>query len=233
MITVLSANRRAWMSVLFVAAATVFALVGFARDASADPLLPAPSVLSGPAEGSTINTDSAQFVFQYLDPITGGSLAGFVCTVDAAAPVACDSGLNLVNLAAGAHTIGVKAVVDLVGGTPVCVLTVCIDPGPVSVDTDLLTRTFNVDLSGTSVGTGGQNGADGSNGVGGNTAGNDRSVAFLAAWVKYKHQRALCTRMKDRVKKYKTHGRRMRAAKKYRTCLKRQNKLRAAALALA
>lgn len=235
MATGYNAHRRVLLGIIIAAVASVFALVGFAKEANAA-LLPAPSVLTGPADGSTINTDSAQFVFQYLDPITGGSLAGFLCSVDGAPDVACDSGLDLVNLSAGAHTVGVKAVIDLVGGTPLCVLGICVDPGPVAVNTDLLSRTFSVDLGGSSVGTGGTDGtsgANGSNGVNGTAGSSNRSAAFLAAWVKYKNQRALCTRMKDHVHRYKTHKTRMSAAKRHKKCVKRQNQLRAAALALA
>lgn len=229
-------NHRVSLGILTAVIVSVIALAGFARDASALDL-PAPSILSGPAEGSTINTDSASFVFQYLDPISGGSLAGFVCTVDGGLPVDCTSGLDLVGLTSGAHTIGVRATIDLLGGTPVCVLGICIDPGPVSVDTDLLSRSFNVDLGGASAGTGGggggTNGANGTDGVNGTTAGQDRTAAFLVAWTKYKNQRALCQRMKDRLKRYKTRGNRARAVKRHKTCVKRQNKLRAVAMALA
>src|SRR5690349_6421494 len=103
MATESNAHRRVSLGLLVALAVSAIALFGSAKEASADTLLPAPSVLSGSADGSTINTDSASFVFQYLDPITGGSLAGFVCTLDGGAPVDCTSGLDLVGLSAGPH----------------------------------------------------------------------------------------------------------------------------------
>lgn len=230
-----NAHRRISIGILVALAVSVLALTYVAKPAGAV-TLPAPSILSGPTEGQTINTDSTQFVFQYLDPITGGTLTGYVCTVDALPPVACNGGLDLVGLTAGAHTVGVKATIDLLGGTPVCVLTVCIDPGPISVDTDVLTRTFNVDLGGTTAGTGGNDGASGANGidgVNGTGAGRDRTAEFLVAWTKYKNQRALCMRMKQRIKRYKTRPNRTRATKRHKKCVKRQNTLRAAAMAIA
>lgn len=235
MATSSNAHRRVALGFIIALAVGVSALACFARTAGAV-TLPAPSILSGPTEGQTINTDSTQFVFQYLDPITGGTLTGYTCTVDALPPVACNSGLDLVGLAPGAHTLGVKATIDLLGGQPVCVLTVCIDPGPISVDTDVLSRTFNVDLGGATAGTGGNNGAggaNGANGVNGTDAGRDRTAEFLVAWTKYKNQRALCRRMKQRIKRYKSRSNRTRAAKRHKKCVRRQNTLRAAALAVA
>ncbi|MFT4050586.1 MAG: hypothetical protein QM648_12220 [Solirubrobacterales bacterium] len=235
MVTAFNAHRRVLPGFVLAVVATVVVFGGFANSANAESLLPAPSIVSGPADGSTINTDSTQFAFDYLDPITGGSLLGYVCTIDAGAPVACDSGLDIADLSAGLHTIGVKATLALLGGQPLCVLTICVDPGPVSVDTDLLTRTFNVDLGGGSVGTGGSSGTNGSNGsvgANGSSAASDRTAAFLLAWMKYKNQRALCTRMKSRIHHYKTHRNRMSAARRHKTCVKRQNKLRAAAIAI-
>lgn len=227
MATTSNTHRRALLGFILAVAIGFFALAGLAKDAQAAGL-PAPSVLSGPADGSTIGTDSTQFVFQYLDPITGGSLNGFLCSVDGAPDVACDGVFNLVGLGVGLHTVGVKATINLLGGVPVCVLGICVDPGPVSVDTDVLTRTFGVELPGS--GSNGSNGSNGANGANGTVGSN---AAFLAAWTKYKKQRAQCTRMKKRIKRYKTHVNRMRAAKRHKTCVKRQNRLRAAALALA
>lgn len=237
MATQLNAHRRLSVGFILALALSMIALTAFAKDAGAAPLLPAPSLLNGPTEGETINTDSVQFLFDYLEPITNGSLTDILCSVDGAPEVVCTDGLDLVGLDAGAHTVGAKARLSLLGGQPLCVLTVCVDPGPVSVDTDLMTRTFNVDLGGTSAGTGGSggsgaNGANGSNGVNGAGAGRDRTAEFLVAWTKYKNQRALCTRQKSRIKRYKSRKNRAAATKRYKKCVKRQNSLRAAALAI-
>lgn len=240
MVTQLNAHRRLSLGLILALAISATAFTGLTSTANADPLLPGPSIISGPTEGETINTDSVQFLFDYLEPITNGSLTDILCSVDGAPEVVCTDGLNLVGLEAGAHTIGAKARLSLLGGAPLCVLTICIDPGPVSVDTDLLTRTFNVDVGGTSVGTdppsgsggSGANGANGANGVNGAGAGRDRTAEFLVAWTKYKNQRALCNRQKNRIKRYKSKKNRASATKRYKKCVKRQNTLRAAAIAI-
>lgn len=202
------------------------AALGFAQNANADSLFPAPSILAGPAEGSTISSDSTQFVFDYLEPITGGSLTGFLCSIDGAPAVACTSPVDLVGLAAGLHTIGISAVITPLGGEPLCVLTVCVTLPTVALDSDVLTRSFNVTEAA-------QPGTTTNNNTHSSTTSSDKLGAFALAWGKYKRQQTRCNAMKKRVKKYKSHNNRMRAAKRYKKCVKTQKRLRAEAMALA
>ncbi|MBJ7353735.1 MAG: hypothetical protein JHC98_02835 [Thermoleophilaceae bacterium] len=213
----------------------VVASLGFAQQASAD-TLPAPSILSGPAEGSTISTDSASFVFDYADSLAGATLVGFLCSLDGAPAAACDASHNLTGLTDGVHTLGVSALILPLGGEPVCVLTNCLTLPPVETGTDVLMRTFNVDLGGVSVGTppsttGGSSTTNNSSNSA--TTSSDRIGAFALAWGKYKRQQSKCNAIKKRIKKYRTHSNRMRAAKRYKSCVRTQKKLRAEAMALA
>jgi hypothetical protein len=230
----LKGRRFTTLSVALAAVIVSVSFLALAERASAVPTLPAPTILTGPLEGSTLNTDSASFVFDYLDPITGGNLSGYLCSIDGAPAVACNGSFDLVGLDAGAHTFGVRATLTLLGGTPICVLGICIDPGPISVDTDLATRTFSVDVGETSVGTPGSNGSNGSSGSGGSTttAGTTNS-AFAIAMKRYLKKSAQCRKIKRSIHKYKGHKNRMKAHKRYRSCLKAQKKLRAAAMAAA
>jgi hypothetical protein len=217
--------------ILAAAAIAAFSFLAFAQRADATPLFPAPSILNGPAEGSVLNTDSTNFAFDYLSPITGGSVSGFLCSIDGAPAVACSGSKDLVGLTTGTHTFGVKATITLLGGQPLCVLGVCISPGPLSVDTDLASRTFSVDVGSTSVGTG-TNGANGSNGNSGTTSGTgETSNAFAIAMKRYLKQQAMCRKIKRSVHHYKSHKNRMSAQRRYVRCLKVQKKLRAAAMA--
>lgn len=236
--TILTKRFASATAILAAGLCCLVLTLGFAQSANAaESLFPAPSILTGPSEGSTINTESTQFVFDYLEPITGGTLTGFLCSVDGAPAVACTSPLDVVGLTAGVHTIGISAVITPLGGTPLCVLTICVTLPTVAVNSDVLTRTFNVDLDGTSVGTGpsGGSGGSGSSSTTNNSAtiSSDKLGAFALAWGKYKRQQSKCNAMKKRVKKYKTHKNRMRAAKRYKNCVKTQKKLRAQAMAIA
>jgi hypothetical protein len=237
MTTALNTKPQFKVGAILAAGVCCFLLsLGFAQQASADTLLPAPSVLSGPAEGSTIGTDSASFVFQYLDPITNGNLLGFFCSLDGAPAVACNPSADLVGLTAGVHTLGVTASILPLGGAPICVLGICLTLPAVAVDTDVLTRHFTVDLGGTSLGTGGGSGGSSSttnNSSNSATTNSDKLGAFALAWGKYKRQQTKCKAMKKKIKKYRSHQNRMRAAKRYKSCVKTQKKLRAAALAIA
>jgi hypothetical protein len=206
----------------------LIASLGFAQSATAaDSIFPAPTILNGPAEGSTINTESTQFVFDYLEPITGGSLTGFLCSLDGAPAVACTSPLDLVGLGVGVHTIGVAAVITPLGGEPLCVLTVCVALPTVALNSEELVRTFNVETAGPPIATTTNNTNNNSMTTG------DKLGAFALAWGKYKRQQTKCNAMKKRVKKYKTHKNRMRAAKRYKECVKTQKRLRAQATAIA
>lgn len=205
----------------------LIASFGFAQTAKADSVFPAPSILNGPAEGSTINAESTQFVFEYLEPITGGTLTGFLCSVDGAPAVACTSPLDLVGLGVGAHTIGVAAVITPLGGEPLCVLTVCVALPTVALNSEELVRTFNVETAGSPIA------ATTNNTNNNSTTNSDRLGAFALAWGNYKRQQTKCKAMKKRIKKYRTHKNRMRAAKRYRKCVKTQKKLRAEAMAIA
>jgi hypothetical protein len=218
----------------------IVATMCFAQSASAAGL-PAPDILSGPLEGQTISTDSASFLFDYADDLTGGTLVGYLCSVDGAPAVACNANHDIGGLSAGVHTLGVKATILPLAGQPLCILTICVTLPAVAVDTDVLTRTFNVDLTGAGVGTdptGSGGGGSGGNSTAHNssnsnvTNANDRLAAFALAWGKYKRQQTKCTQIKKSVKRYKSHANRMRAAKRYKKCVKTQKKLRAAALAL-
>jgi hypothetical protein len=212
--------------ILTIGICCLIASFGFAQSANADSAFPAPTILNGPAEGSTINTESTQFVFDYLEPITGGSLTGFLCSLDGAPAVACTSPHDLVGLGVGLHTIGVTAVITPLGGEPLCVLTVCITLPTVALNSEELVRTFSVDTVGAS-------NATTTNNTHSSTTNSDKLGAFALVWGKYKRQQTKCKAMKKRIKKYKTHKNRMRAAKRYKSCVKTQKKLRADALAMA
>lgn len=238
MATPLSGRRRETLAFIAATILAFAAFAGFSKSAEAA-LLPAPDILDGPANGVTLDTNQASFVFDYLAPITGGTLTGYLCTIDGS-PIPCNGTADLVDLSAGVHTFGVAAQLSLLGGDPICVLTICVDP-EVAVVTDAATRTFSINLLGTQVGDPGSNGNNGSNGAGGangaNGANGTNNVvganAFAVAWAKYKRQKALCLRQKHRIKKYKRAKTRKAARKRYNTCVKRQKKLRAAALAVA
>jgi hypothetical protein len=212
--------------------------LGLAQQAQADALLPAPTILSGPADGSTINTDGASFVFDALDSLSGGTLISYLCSVDGAPPVACDSSYSLTGLSDGLHTLGLSASILPLGGVPVCVLTVCLPLPSIPVVTDTLTRTFTVVTSVVPIGppvlpaTGSSSTTTNNSGSAG-AAGDDRVHAFSLAWSKYKRQQTKCKAMKKRVKKYRSHTNRMHAAKRYKGCLKTQKRLRAKAMSLA
>lgn len=229
-------KRSIRTSVIVTAVLCSLALtMGVAQQANAAGL-PAPDILSGPAEGQTISTDSASFVFDYADDLTGATLQGYFCSLDGAPAVACNSTHDILGLTAGVHTLGVKASILPLGGTPVCVLTVCVTLPALAVDTDVLTRTFNVDLSGTGVGTGSTpssaSTSNTTNNSSNTTAANDRLAAFALAWGKYKRQQTKCARIKKSIKHFNSHKNRMRAAKRYKKCVKTQKKLRAEAMAL-
>lgn len=235
MATPLSWQRRETLAFLAATVLALCAFAGFSKSAEAA-LLPAPDILSGPADGVTVDTDQVSFIFDYLAPISGGTLTGYVCNVDGV-PISCNGTANLVDLDAGVHTFGVAAQLTLLGGDPICVLTICVDP-ELAVTTDLATRTFSINLLGTQIGdpgSNGNNGAGGANGANGANGTNSTvgANAFAIAWAKYKRQKALCLRQKHRIKKYKRVKTRRAARKRYNTCVKRQKKLRAAALAVA
>jgi hypothetical protein len=238
MSTTLKAKPQLKLGIALAAVlACVVVSLGFTQQANAAiGTIPAPDVLSGPLQDEIITTDSASFVFGYVDGLTGGSILGYVCTLDAV-PIPCTSSLDLLGLSAGVHVVGVRASVLPLGGQEVCVLTLCLTLPALAVDTDLLTRTFNVDLSGTSVGTDPTPPTGGSSSTTtNNTTSNvnsDKLGAFALAWGKYKRQQTKCNAMKKRIKKYKSHKNRMRAAKRYKSCVKTQKKLRAQAIAIA
>ncbi len=227
----LSRQRRYALAIFTSTVIALAAFAGLASNAGAA-TLPAPDILSGPADGATVNTDDVSFVFDYLQTIDNGELTGFVCTLDGS-PIPCDGVATLVDLSEGVHVFDVGALLSQTGGTPICVLTICADPGT-SILTDLVSRTFSVDLLGTDLtipAIGGADGAPGANGANGTNA-TAASGAFALAWSKYKRQKALCKRQKNRIKKYKRAKTRKSARKRYSKCVRRQKKLRAAALAI-
>ena len=93
------------------------------RSFSVDATFPETTITSGPADGSTINEDTATFEFEADEPAT------FECSLDGEAFAACTSPYTSPTLAEGPHTFEVRAI-DTFG----------------NVDQTPDIRTFTVDL---------------------------------------------------------------------------------------
>lgn len=191
--------------------------------------LPAPNIVSGPTPGEVVTVPDVSIGFAVDASLSGGVVTGYQCSVDGAPFTDCSSPLNLTDLANGSHLVEVKAVISLLGGEPLCILMVCIDPGPISVETEIaaLPFTVSVDASGTipPPGTDGASGTDGSDGVAGPGATAGSSAAL-------RRQTARCNKLRRKLKKsFKVKSNRQRVRKRYVRCLKVKRRLAARAAA--
>jgi hypothetical protein len=89
----------------------------------------APSISSGPADGSVSGSTAASFAFSASDNAGGSGVAGYECRLDGGAWASCSSPRSLTSLAEGSHTFDVRAV-DNAGNT-----------------STLVTRTWTVDTT--------------------------------------------------------------------------------------
>jgi hypothetical protein len=69
----------------------------------------APSITSGPADGSVSDSSSASFAFSASTDPGGSGVAGYECRVDGGAWASCTSPRSLTSLAEGSHTFDVRA----------------------------------------------------------------------------------------------------------------------------
>ncbi len=81
-----------------------------------DSVKPDTTITAGPADGSTITTNSTSFSFNGTDPAPSSGGPTFECKLDNGAFAACTSPRALTNLADGSHTFSVRAV-DTAGNT--------------------------------------------------------------------------------------------------------------------
>lgn len=209
-------GRRA-VRILVGAALAAGALALGAGQARAD-TLPGPVFSSGPADGATIPDTAVDFAFA-LDPsLSGGTLAGFLCSIDGGTFVDCDSPIHLADLSVGTHSLAVKASLTLLGGGPICILTFCVDPGPLTIETGVSTTGFTVTAMAGPAGGTGTNGSNGANGA--NTATNNSALASLKA------QQARCKKLRVKLHKhFAKRSNRARVHRRYLKCLKVQRRL--------
>ena len=99
-------NRLDGFYLFEVKATNEFGVVGGteSRSFTIDTVAPSASIDTGPADGSTITTDSVTFVFS-----SGDGTASFECRLSGGAYVACTSPKSYANLADGTYTFEVRA----------------------------------------------------------------------------------------------------------------------------
>lgn len=198
----------------------------FAVQASA---LPAPNFVSGPSPGEVVTAPDVSIGFAVDASLSGGVVSGYQCSVDGAPFTDCASPLDLTNLVNGVHLVEVKAIISLLGGEPLCILMVCIDPGPISIETEIAALPFTVSVAAS--GTLPPPGGDGANGTNGNdgAAGPGATAGSSAA---LKRQIARCNKLRRKLKKnFKVNSNRQRVRKRYVRCLKVKRRLEARAAA--
>jgi hypothetical protein len=204
--------------------ACVLALASSAQSANAAGL-PGPTFSNVPV-GQVLDTSVLPPIDFTLPNLTGGTLLGFVCTLDGNLITPCDGSVQLANMSAGAHDLAVMGQISVLGSNPVCVLGVCLPAvGPLTLDTDVSHLFLNVE-SGAAGGSGGSgsNGATGANGT--NSSGATVSTAYLAASAALKKQTNRCMKLKRKLRKhFSKRSNRARARTRYLSCVKTQKKL--------
>lgn len=221
-------RRNAFVATLFSVCLAVAALSVAVFAPQARAALPAPEV-TGLLPGQVITVPDVDIDLAVDESLTGGLLDSFQCSLDGGPFTECASSFSLTGLLDGDHTLEVKAVITLLGGEPVCILTICIDPGPISVETDIAALPFSVDVGG-GTGTPGSDGGTGSNGSNGSNGNNGNSATAPAASssAALARQTTRCNKLRKKLRKsFRVRSNRVRVRKRYMRCLKTKRRLAA------